>query len=99
VSLDPAMARHGGPPPSVPGLDAPPAGSSGLPEVTRVQVLPLRDGDRVIVHVDGAAGLSGGGGQAIGEYIRATLKLGELPFDVPVLVVSPGIRVEVARPS
>lgn len=96
MSIDPGMTR-GAPQ----GYEAQ-ASAAGPPpplDVTRVEVLPLREGDRLIVHVDGAAGLSGGGAQQIGEYIRAKLKLGGLPFDVPVLVVSPGIRVEVARPT
>jgi hypothetical protein len=103
VSLDPGMTLGRTPPEAeTTGRPASSVTAAAWPpplDVTRVEVLPLREGDRLIVHVDGAAGLSGGGGQAIGEYIRATLKLDELPFDVPVLVVSPGIRVEVARPA
>jgi len=94
--MDPGMTRPGDTPPSVTALDAPPA---GLPEITRVEVLPLQPGDRLIVHVDGAAGMSAGGANRAGQYIRESLRLHELPFDVPVLVVAPGIRVEVARPS
>jgi hypothetical protein len=96
--MDPGMAG-----PSIRTVDpAEPWGAeqrAGLPEITRVQVLPLQPGDRLIVHVDGAAGMSMGGGQRIGELIRDGLKLGDLPFDVPVLVVAPGIRVEVTRPA
>lgn len=95
MSMDPGMARRGDAPPSVAALDAPPA---GLPEITRVEVLQLREGDRLIVHVDGAAGMSAGGATRIGEIVQARL-LDGLPFDVPVLVVAPGIRVQVARPS
>ena len=80
-------------------MKMPPPGPAPLAGITRVEILPLQDGDRLIVHVDAAAGISAGGAQQAGELVRAALKLDELPFDVPVLVVSPGIRVEVARPS
>lgn len=95
--MDPGMIKPAGATQaSTPVRPAAPA--PGL-EVTRVEVLPLQPGDRLVVHVDGAAGLSGGGGHALGEHVRAALKLDELGFDVPVLVVSPGIRVTVARPA
>ena len=68
-------------------------------EIRFVEVLPLRQGDRLIIHVDGTVGMSAGGGQRAGEQVRDILKLGELPFDVPMLVVSPGFRIEVARPA
>ena len=87
-------------------LTVPPGGPLPLqdprPPVVRlpqVEVLTLTEGDRLIVHVDGAAGISAGGAEQAGQRIRALLKLDELPFDVPVLVVSPGIRVQVARPA
>jgi hypothetical protein len=67
--------------------------------ITRVEVLPLQEGDRVIIHVDGAAGMSSGGAAKAGQDVLAALKLTDLPFEVPVIVVAPGIRVEVARPS
>lgn len=73
--------------------------ASPVVQVSRVEVLPLQPGDRLIVHVEGAAGMSAGGGAEAGRRVRAGLKLDELPFDVPVIVVSPGIRVTVARPS
>jgi hypothetical protein len=96
--MDPGMGR-----PSIRTVDpARPWGDeqrAGLPEITRVDILPLQPGDRLIVHVDGTAGMSGGGAARIGEIIRARLKLDDLPFDVPMLVVSPGIRVEVTRPA
>jgi hypothetical protein len=100
VSLDPSVspASINGPLASTgqvttsarPGWPAP---------VTQVEVLPLQAGDRLIIHVDGAAGISAGGAHQAGQRIRDALKLGDLPFDVPVIVVSPGIRVQVARPS
>jgi hypothetical protein len=71
----------------------------GLPQVERIQIWPLRDGDRLIVHVDGAAGMSAGGADKLGRHIREVMGLDGLGFEVPVMVVSPGIRVEVIRPS
>jgi hypothetical protein len=96
VSLDPSLAAPpgSGQPASIPA-DARPRDVS----LIRVEVLPLQQGDRLIVHVDGSAGMSAGGAEAAGQRIRALLALDDLPFDVPVLVVSPGIRVQVARPS
>lgn len=96
MSLDPGMTRQ--------SLTVPPGGPLSLQDprparFTPVEVLTLTEGDRLIVHVDGAAGISAGGAEQAGQRIRALLKLDELPFDVPVLVVSPGIRVQVARPA
>jgi hypothetical protein len=98
VSLDPSVAQPGqittneaaGP------RRADPPAPLG---VTRAEVLSLAEGDRLIVHADGSAGLSAGGGEQLGQFVRARLRLDELPYDVPVLVVSPGIRVTVARPG
>lgn len=67
--------------------------------VRLVEVLPLREGDRLVIHVDGSVGMSAGGAHRAADQVREILKLGELPFEVPMLVVSPGFRVEVARPS
>ena len=93
MSMDPGFVSGG-------EITTNPAAASPLPlDVTRGEVLPLREGDRVSVHVDGAAGMSAGGAEQIGQFIRGRLKLDELGFDVPVLVVSPGIRVQVARPA
>ena len=100
MGLDPSLARTTASGPA--GSERPGRDSSGDwagPEITRVEVLPLREGDRLIVHVGGAAGMSAGGAHRIAELIQDGLKLGELGFDVPVIVVSPGIRVEVARPT
>jgi hypothetical protein len=99
VSLDPAMAT---PLPAVqggPGQVTTTVAAAWPPPVTRVEVLPLKPGDRVIIHVDGAAGMSSGGAAKAGQDVLAALKLADLPFEVPVIVVAPGIRVEVARPS
>ena len=93
MSMDPGFVSGG-------EITTNPAAASPLPlDVTRVEVLPLRPGDRVIVHVDGAAGISAGGAENIGRHVADRLRLDELGFDVPVLVVSPGIRVQVARPA
>jgi len=101
VSTDPGFVRPGPKgAPFAPGgqgrTTAPPATG---PEVRLVEVLPLRAGDRLIVHIEGAAGMSAGGAHQAGMMVRDLLKLDDLEFDVPVLVVSPGIRVEVARPA
>lgn len=102
MSLDPSMAAavlrgagEGTIGPAHPEFTPDP----GMPPVTRVEVLSLQPGDRLIVHVDGAAGVSAGGAERAGHMIRSRLALDELPFDIPVLVVSPGIRVTVARPG
>lgn len=68
-------------------------------DVRLVEVLPLREGDRLVIHVDGSVGMSAGGAHRAADQVREILKLDELPFDVPMLVVSPGFRVEVTRPS
>ena len=111
MSLDPSFANpasfngplaSNGQAPAT-SLAAPPIRATSLedprPALRQVEVLTLRAGDRLIVHVDGAAGMSAGGAEKAGQRIRALLALDDLPFDVPVLVVSPGIRVQVARPS
>lgn len=96
MSQDPGMAASGpAPGPGQPAGHEPAAG----PEVTRVEVLPLREGDRLIVHVDGTVGMSAAGAHRAGLSVRDALRLDDLPFDVPVIVVPPGIRVEVTRPS
>lgn len=97
MSLDPALPRHTASGPAETELPA--SGGWAGPPITRVDVLPLLEGDRLIVHVDGAAGMSAGGAHEAGRYVRAALKLDELPFDVPVLIAAPGIRVTVARPG
>jgi hypothetical protein len=97
VSLDPSMVKTESPGP-LPGRNTTNA-AAGSPLLAPVEVLSLTEGDRLIIHVDGSAGLSAGGGEQLGLHVRARLKLDELGFDVPVLVVSPGIRVTVARPG
>jgi hypothetical protein len=96
MSLDPSMAKPSSPGP-LPGRRVTNA-AAGAP-FTRAEVLTLAEGDRLIVHVDGAAGMSAGGAHELGLHVVDRLKLDELGFDVPVLVVSPGIRVTVARPG
>jgi hypothetical protein len=103
MSVDPSFVRSA-PQDSedqVTDLASPPhyLASPAGPEIRCVEVLPLRPGDRLVVHVDGAAGMSAGGAERIGAQIQETLKLDELGFDVPLIVVSPGIRVEIARPG
>ena len=98
MSVDPGQYAGGGQ--AMSGVrdgqhDRDPAGL----DVRRVEVLPLREGDRLIIHVDGTVGMSAGGAQRAGEQVRELLKLDQLGFEVPMLVVSPGFRVQVARPS
>ena len=99
MSLDPSVLPGSAPR----SLTAPLIRPTGLedprPALRPVEVLSLQEGDRLIIHVDSAAGMSAGGAHQAGQKVRAALALDELPFDVPVLVVSPGIRVTVARPS
>jgi hypothetical protein len=83
---------------------APPAGRAGVSpatavSLTAVEVLRLQPGDRLLVHADAALGIGGGGAHKIATQLAALLKLDELPFDVPVCVAAPGLRVEVLRPS
>jgi len=100
VSIDPAMV---GSAPDQPGPLVMPQDEfetvKQIAGLAQVEVLSLRAGDRLIVHVEGAAGMSAGGAHEVGQAVRGRLKLDDLPFDVPVLVVSPGIRVSVARPG
>ena len=62
-----------------------------LPEVTDVQRLTLKPGDRIIVrvpvHIDMATA------DRMKERVRVILKL---PDDVPVLIMDGGISLEVA---
>jgi hypothetical protein len=98
MSVDPSFVRPArGSPFAAAARDGQP--EPGMPEIRCVEVLPLRAGDRLIIHVDGSVGMSAGGAGRAGGMVREILKLDELGFDVPMLVVSPGFRVEVARPS
>jgi hypothetical protein len=83
------------------GLDVPdeiPLGT-GEPRIRMVDVLRLQPGDRLIIHADGEQGLGPGGAHQIARQAHEMLRLGELPFDVPVVVSAPGLRIEVLRPT
>jgi hypothetical protein len=94
VSIAPHHATEPAPPPGRAGVSATTAVS-----LTAVEVLRLQPGDRLLVHADGALGIGGGGAHKIASQLAILLKLDELPFDVPVCVAAPGLRVEVLRPS
>jgi hypothetical protein len=74
-------------------------GDLGQPPAIRLaEVLRLQPGDRLIIHADGTVGLGPGGAHKLAAEAHDALRLGELGFDVPVLVTAPGLRIEVLRP-
>jgi hypothetical protein len=104
MSIDPGMtvptlpaSGPRGAPFSDPRLNGPmvTAGSVAVPLIREVTRLHLAEGDRLLIHADGALGLGPGGAEQLAQQVAASLRLGELPFDVPVTVISPGLRVEV----
>ena len=62
-----------------------------LPEVTEVRRWTLRPGDRLIVRVDHR--IAAGDAGRIKDMVRVSLAL---PGDFPVLLIEPGMDVEVA---
>ena len=68
MSLDPGMAAgRASASARVLASDTAVSWPADLPRVTRVEVLSLAEGDRVIVHVDGGAGMSSGGAESAGR--------------------------------
>jgi hypothetical protein len=82
-------------------LGAPFAGTHAdhEPGIGLTGVVRLQPGDRILVHVSSEVGISGGGASKLARRLIDELKLDEIGFDVPVVVIAPGLRVEVLRPS
>ena len=62
-----------------------------LPDITEVERLTLRAGDRLIVHVDDGS-VTAGDADAIAHIARGRLKL---PPETPILVMAKGMHVSV----
>lgn len=69
-----------------------PGAGDGLPQVTDIRRWQVQPGDRLIVHVDGSAGLGPAGAQEMARRLRDSLQLDD---SVLVVVIAPGFRVEV----
>ena len=68
------------------------ATGASLPEITEVQRLTLKPGDRLVVHTDEK--LTVEQFYRLREIVRANL---EIPDDVPLIILSRGMSLEVVE--
>lgn len=74
------------------GLGARPPEEPEIPRITEITRWSVKPGDKLIVHVSGLAGVGPGYAGEIASQVRAAFGLDE---STGIVVVTPGMRVEV----